>query len=181
MNWNRISIIGGSGTGKTTLANELSKMYNIPVTHIDGIHHLENWQIRDNDERDKIILDIVEQEKWIIDGTYKATLKPRLEKADIVIWLDYSTFTQIKGILKRWIKNRGKERTEIPGCKERMTKEFFTYVLKYNKEKRKFIVDNMNGIDQNKVIIFKKQKDLNKWLKMQKESNINGKTNSRIS
>ena len=75
----------------------------------------------------------------------------------------------------------GREKPEIPGCKERMTKEFFTYVLKYNKEKRHFIVDNMNGIDQNKVIIFKKQKDLNKWLKMQKESNINGKTNSRIS
>ena len=62
MNWNRIAIIGGSGTGKTTLSNELSKIYNIPVTHIDGIHHLENWQIRDKEERDKIILDIVEKE-----------------------------------------------------------------------------------------------------------------------
>ena len=58
MNLNRISIIGALGTGKTTLANELSKIYNIPATHIDGIHHLGNWQIRDKKERDKIILDI---------------------------------------------------------------------------------------------------------------------------
>lgn len=181
MNWNRIAIIGGSGTGKTTLANELSKIYNIPTTHIDGIHHLENWQIRDAEERDKMILDIVEREKWIIDGTYKATLKARLEKADLVIWLDYSTFAQLKGVMKRRIKLGGKEREEIPGCRERLTFEFLTYVLKYNKEKRHFIVDNMEGIDQNKVLIFKKQRVLNKWLKNQRESNTDGETNSRIS
>ena len=53
--YNRISIIGGAGTGKTTLSNLLSEKYNIPVTHIDGIHHLKNWQVRDKAERDKII------------------------------------------------------------------------------------------------------------------------------
>ena len=37
MNWNRISIIGAPGTGKTTLANELSKIYNIPATHKLGL------------------------------------------------------------------------------------------------------------------------------------------------
>lgn len=46
----RICIIGGSGTGKTTLSNNLSKELNLPVYHIDGIHHLENWknEIRKN-------------------------------------------------------------------------------------------------------------------------------------
>ena len=180
MNWNRISIIGGPGTGKTTLSNELSKIYNIPAIHIDGIHHLENWQIRDKNERDKMILDIVEQEKWIIDGTYKDTLKKRLEKSDLIIWLDYSTCMLLKGVINRWIKGRGKEREEIPGCKERLNFKFLIYVSKYNKEKRKFIVDNIKGINPNKVIIFKKQRDLNKWLKEQKERNINGKTNSTI-
>ena len=170
MNWNRISIIGGPGTGKTTLSNELSKIYNIPAVHIDGIHHLENWQIRDKNERDKMILDIVEKEKWIIDGTYRDTLKTRLEKSDLIIWLDYSTWTQLKGVTKRWIKGGGKEKAEIPGCKERLTFEFLKYVSKYNKEKRKFIVNNIQGINSNKVIIFKKQKDLNKWLKEQKEN-----------
>ena len=56
---NKISIIGGSGTGKTTLAENLGKKLNLPVCHIDGIHHLPNWQIRDKDERDKIMQKIV--------------------------------------------------------------------------------------------------------------------------
>lgn len=163
--YNRISIIGGSGTGKTTLSNILSKKYNISVTHIDGIHHLKNWEIRDKNERDKIILDIIKKEKWIIDGTYKDTLKQRLENSDLIIWLDYSTCAQIKGILKRLLKNFGKERAEIPGCKERLNWNFFKYVLFYNKKKRYVIVDALKDISQNKIISFKKQKDLNKWLK----------------
>ena len=168
--YNRICIVGGSGTGKTTLSNALSKKYNIPVTHIDGIHHLKNWQTRDKSERDKIILDIVKKDKWIIDGTYKDTLKERFESADLIIWLDYSTFTQLKGITKRYLKNPGKEKPEIPGCKERLTWEFFKYVLNYNKSKRYHIPNNLKNISTDKLLIFKKQKDLNTWLKTQ---NIN--------
>ena len=45
-----------------------------------------------------------------------------------------------------------------------MDREFFLYVLKYNKKKRNVIVENLEGIDKNKVIIFKNRKSLNKWL-----------------
>ena len=165
--YNRISIIGGPGSGKTTLANLLSKKYNLPVTHIDGIHHLKNWQIRDKAQRDKIILDIVAKDKWIIDGTYHDTLKKRLEASDFVIWLDYSTFTQLKGVVKRFIENPGKEKQEIPGCKERLNFTFLKYVAGYNKKKRHFITDAIKEINIDRVIVFNKQKDLNKWLKEQ--------------
>lgn len=165
--YNRISIIGGAGTGKTTLSNLLSEKYNIPVTHIDGIHHLKNWQVRDKSERDKIILDIVEKEQWIIDGTYKDTIKQRLERSDLIIWLDYSTFAQIKGILKRFFNNPGKEKPEIPGCNERLNLEFLKYVINYRKKKRHFVVEAIESVDPSKVLIFTKQKDLNKWLKEQ--------------
>ena len=159
----KISIIGGSGTGKTTLSESLSKDLDIPVYHIDGIHHLKDWKIRDNDERDRIILDIVKKEKWIIDGTYKATLRERLENSDLSIYLDYSTFSQIKGVMGRFIKNHGKEKPEIPGCKEQMNFKFFMLVVKWRKTKRKFIIDSLENIDKNKVLIFKNRKELNKW------------------
>lgn len=171
--YNKIAIVGAPGTGKTTLSNILSKLYNIEATHIDGIHHMENWVQRDKDERDRMILDVVSKDKWIIDGTYKATLKPRFEAADLIIWLDYSSFAQIKGVMTRFLKNKGKEKPEIPGCKEKMDKEFFTYVLRYNKDKRKNIVNNLEGIDKSKVIVFKNRRQLNKWIKSE-ERKING-------
>ena len=164
---NRICIIGGSGTGKTTLANNLGKKLNLPVYHIDGINHLKNWDKRDEDERDKIILEKADEERWIIDGTYHSTLKQRLEKSDYVIFLDYSTIVRIKGILGRFIKIHGKERKEIPGCKERMSWEFFWYVVNWRKNKRPNIIANLKEINSDKVHIFKTRKQLNKWYKNQ--------------
>ena len=160
---NRICIIGGSGTGKTTLANNLGKQLNLPIYHIDGIHHLPNWEIRDKDERDKIILQKTDEERWIIDGTYRSTLKQRLEKSDYVIYLDYSTFAQIKGALGRFIKNHGREKQEIPGCNEKMSWKFFFLVVNWRKNKRQTIIDTLQNVNNDKVHIFKTRKQLNKW------------------
>ncbi len=168
--YNRIAIVGGSGTGKTTLSNILGDVYNLPVTHIDGVNYLTNWQVRDKSERDKMILDIVKKEKWIIDGTYHNTLKPRFESADLIIWLDYSTISQLKGVLQRFFKSPGKEKEEIPGCKERLTFKFLKYVINFRRNKRHFIVETLEEIPSNKVLIFKKQKNLNKWIKTLKSS-----------
>lgn len=163
--YNRISIIGGSGSGKSTLANILSKELDLPAIHLDAINFNPNWVEIDKTERDNIILAESAKDKWIIDGNYNKTLKNRLDNADLIIWLDYSTFAQLKGVFKRFFKTHNSERTEIPGCKERIDFTFLKYVATYNKKKRHIIVDNLNNVPKAKILTFKKQRDLNKWLK----------------
>jgi adenylate kinase family enzyme len=163
--YNRISIVGGPGSGKSTLCNILSKELNLPAIHLDAINFNSNWVEIDKEERDKIISNKASENKWIIDGNYNKTLKERLAKADLIIWLDYSTLMQLKGVLKRFLKTRNTERPEIPGCKERLNFTFIKYVLAYNKKKRPIIVDYLKDVPKEKVLIFKKQKDLNVWLK----------------
>ena len=162
---NRISIIGGSGSGKSTLADILSKELNIPAVHLDAINFQPNWVEIDKNERDKIILSKSNDEKWIIDGNYNKTLQDRLEKADLIIWLDYSTFAHLKGITKRIFKNLGKDKPELPGCKERLNFTFVKYVCSYNKKKRPIVLNMLKNIPEDKLLVFKKQKDLNNWLK----------------
>ena len=60
-----------------------------------------------------------------------------------------------------------KKEKKFLGCSERLNLEFLKYVLYYNKRKRHFIYDAIQNIDNNKVIVFHKQKDLNLWLKNQ--------------
>lgn len=164
-NINRISIIGGSGSGKSTLADILSKELNIPAIHLDAINYNANWVEINKNERDAIISSKSNDEKWIIDGNYNKTLKERLDKADLIIWLDYSSFAHLKGVFKRIIKNYNKERPEIPGCKERINFTFIKYVATYNRRKRPQTIEILKDIPNDKLLIFSKQRDLNKWLK----------------
>ena len=90
----KISIIGGPGTGKSTLSTNLSRVLNIPNYHIDSFNYEDDWVKRDEKERDMMILDILNNEKWIIDGTYRSTLEERLKKSELVIFLDYNTFAK---------------------------------------------------------------------------------------
>ena len=162
-NVKKIAVVGGSGTGKTTLTNNLGRKLNVPIYHIDGIHHLENWKTRDTKERDRIILKRANEEKWVIDGTYKSTLQERINKADLVIFLDYSTISRLNGILTRYFKDKGKERPEIPGCKEKMDwnfiKMFLTWRWTKGKEVKKIIMENKDK----KILVFKNRRSLNKW------------------
>lgn len=162
-NINKISIIGGSGCGKTTLSDNIGKALDLPVCHIDGIHHLDNWVVRDKDERDKMIMEKVAEEKWVIDGTYRSTLNERLENSDLVIYLDYSSIAQVKGALGRWIKHHGEEKPDIPGCKEKMDLKFLSWVWNWRKDKRQDVVEVVNKLDDSKVLIFKNRRELNKW------------------
>ena len=163
--YNRISIVGGSGSGKSTLCNILSKELGLPAIHLDAINYEPNWVEIDKTERDNIILSKAQDDKWVIDGNYNKTLKERFDKADLIIWLDYSTLKQLHGILKRYFTTRNSERPEIPGCKERLEPEFIKYVLTYNKKKRPVILDYLKDVPKEKILIFKYQKDLNAWLK----------------
>ena len=140
---------------------------NLPVCHIDGIHHLKNWKIRDKEERDEIILNKIKEPKWIMDGTYKHTLEKRIQNSDMVIFLNYSKLARVKGILSRYIKNKGKEKPEIPGCKEQMGFKFIKHAFNWEKERLDLINEILEKNKDKKIIIFKTRRKLNKWYKKQ--------------
>lgn len=168
----RISIVGGPGTGKSTLAYNLGKKLDLPVYHLDAIDHFENWRKRDSKERDKIILEKIEEPKWVIDGTYTSTLEKRLKNSDLVIFLNYKPIARIKGVLSRYIKGRNKEKAEIPGCKEKMELKFIKFTLNWEKNKGRTIKEELGKNKDKNILIFKKRKDLNKWYEDEFESRI---------
>lgn len=166
INFNKIKkilIIGGTGMGKSTLADNIGKQLDLPICHIDAIHFKENWIERDVKERDEIIRRKINEPKWILDGLYKSTLKESIEKADLVVILWFSKLTQLKGIIKRHLKNYGKERNDIPGCVDKLDVKFIRFTLDFKKKNKSIIENILRENNKNKILIFKKQKQLNKW------------------
>ncbi len=155
---NRILIIGAPGVGKTTLAEKLGRKYsNLQVIHLDKVHYIENFKLRDTNERDNMINELADKEQWIMDGTFIDTLDKRLQRADKIIFLDYSRWTAIKGIFAR----RTQDRDNTP----KLNLSFINYVFNYNFTQRPRILEKLQSIDNSKLITFKKQSELNEWLK----------------
>lgn len=56
-----------------------------------------------------------------------------------------------------------------------MSLKFFLWVLNWRKNKRKKLIESLENIDKNKVHIFKKRRELNKWYKKQFNEKIKTK------
>ena len=87
---NRILIIGSSGSGKTTFAKQLSEKKGIVCYDLDEYYWLPNWQCRDLTAFQVQVDAIINKPQWIISGNYSAVRNSIIEKADTIIWLDYS-------------------------------------------------------------------------------------------
>lgn len=172
---NKITIFGGPGTGKTRLADILSEMFELPVYHLDAFQFKDNWEPVGKDVRDAKILKVVEEDKWVIEGTYTSTLDVRIKKADLVIFLDFKTKDLVKGVLQRFFKaimQGEKEKPEVPGCKENIDFEFFKYIFKFNSTKREQIYQIMNNNPDKNVVILNDRDSVDKYIALLKMEEI---------
>lgn len=106
----KIHIIGGSGTGKTYLANLLSAKYNIPHYDLDDLfwdNSANRYGVKMSIEiRSKLLSKILQNEDWIIEGVYYSWLMDSFEKADTIIILDIPKRVYKYRIIRRFIKRK---------------------------------------------------------------------------
>ena len=161
----RIQIMGCSGSGKSTLARSLGKMTGLPVVHIDQLFWKSGWVESSREEIDGKILEAAAGERWIIDGCYSRTLRHRLERCDLVVYLDLPRWVCMVSVIRRYLQNLGRVRPDMPeGCPEKIDREFLTWVWNYNHNHREKYLEMLGQLPVEKVIILKRRRDVKGFL-----------------
>jgi adenylate kinase family enzyme len=114
----RISIIGTSGSGKTTLAKQISQRLTIPHIELDYLHWQPNWvEIADHIFRDQVSQSL-SGNSWVVDGNYSQVRDIVWEKADTIIWLDYSVSVILNRLIWRTLQRVLKKQEVCNGNRE---------------------------------------------------------------
>lgn len=141
--FSRIAVIGCPGSGKTTFTLRLGDILHRPVIHLDKVLWGKNWQMLPYDERQVIHTELISADNWLIDGMWKSHLEQRLDKATLVVFLDYKRGVSVRRAINRRIKYRGKQRSDIAdGCLEKLDNYFLRYIWTFRSKVRPIILDS---------------------------------------
>lgn len=167
----KIIVAGVSaGAGKSTFARKLGEKMDIQVHHLDTTYWKAGWVERDREEFLQIQRQLVQGDKWIIEGNYTSTMEIRLAEADTFIYLELPLRVCVYRVLKRWIVHYGKTRPDMAeGCPEKMDKEFLKFIITtYAARKRKMrerAIDFMESGTGRLSIVLQTQKQIDGFLK----------------
>ncbi|WP_174566908.1 hypothetical protein [Nocardia crassostreae] len=85
----RISVVGTSGSGKSSLARGIARRLGIPHVELDAIHHQAGWTAMGEAEFRAAVGERIAGDAWVVDGNYHGKLGDLVwRRADAVIWLD---------------------------------------------------------------------------------------------
>lgn len=126
----KVIVIGCPGAGKSTFARKLRDDTNLPLYYLDMLWHKEDKTNISREEFDTKLNDILEKDKWIIDGNYLRTLEMRLKECDTVFLLDYPLEVCLDGAKSRI----GKKREDMPRVETELDEEFKQFIEDFSKE-----------------------------------------------
>jgi adenylate kinase family enzyme len=163
----KIHIIGGTGSGKTTLSRALANKFDLKIYELDDYY----WKSEDNytkkltyDEMCSTFSNLVkDEENFITEGCYYECIDELLEKADVIVFLNTPFKVRRKRIYMRFIKTK----LRIIKPKRRPS---FKSVFKLYKSAKKFnneyvkIVKQMLEKHKHKSYIITSKKEENNFI-----------------
>lgn len=167
--YKRIIILGSTGSGKTHLAKMISKTKKIPIYYLDKEYWLPNWRRPSEQEWKKKLMEITNNESWVMDGNYIETLDIRLSRAELVIMLDINQKKCLRGVFFRTLKGLFFKRKDLGyGCKDSFNHEYME-LIKWAKQFKKIYYPQLIEICKKypniEIKEFKSRKEAKKYVK----------------
>jgi adenylate kinase family enzyme len=162
----KIHIIGSVGSGKTTLARQLSASLGIRHYELDNVvweRSLHGDRRRTEEERDALFQKITSLESWVIEGVHHTWIMESLKQSDQIILLDPPYKKRTLRIIKRFIR----QKLHLEKANYKPTFEMFRKMFKWNKYfetvSKPEILEMLSLYDE-KLYIVKEDVDLSNWM-----------------
>jgi len=97
----RILIYGVTGSGKTTLAEQVAARTGLPWHAVDDLTWEPGWVEVPRDEQRRRIATICAQPRWILDSAYSHWLDVPMAGAQLIVGLDYPRWVSLSRLLSR--------------------------------------------------------------------------------
>ena len=135
----KIMIFGIPGSGKSTFALQLSRWLQIPLFHLDKYFFTANWQERNYQEFLNIQEELVQKEKWIIDGNATRSLEIRFRRADMVLYFRMNRLLCLWRVFKRLIFKDQHISDRAEGCAENVRLQLLRYLWSFDQRVKQSI------------------------------------------
>jgi adenylate kinase family enzyme len=100
----RVSVVGNSGSGKTTFAAELARRIGAPHLELDSVFHQPGWEPLPAEEFRVRVAAFTAGDRWVVDGNYSGVLDLVWPRADTVVWLDPPRHRVMRRIVGRTLR-----------------------------------------------------------------------------
>lgn len=164
--YKRIHIIGSVGSGKTTLAKEISSWLDIPYYELDNvvwIRHKSGDMRRTKQEREEYLKSILQSDNWIIEGIHNEDwVSDCFNSADLILFLDTKYSIRTYRIIMRFLK----QKLRIEKANYIPTLDIFFKMFKWNRyfeEVGKINFFNKYGIYKDKIKVINNAKCIKKY------------------
>lgn len=99
----RVSVVGCSGSGKSTIAAELAERLGTTHLELDAVFHQPGWTPLPSEEFRAQVGAVVERDRWVVDGNYSTVRDLVWARADTVVWLDLPRRAVMPQLLRRTV------------------------------------------------------------------------------
>ena len=109
----RVLVVGTAGSGKTTVARELARISGLPHVELDALRYERDWHEVPAERFYEAVRSVTDTESWILDGNYAAVRELIWNRAELVVWLDYSLAVVLRRLAVRTLRrllSRSRER-----------------------------------------------------------------------
>lgn len=110
----RIQVMGNSSAGKSTLAEQLAGMLEVPFVELDALNWEPDWvglNVADPDAFDQRLRDATAGDGWVVAGSYTSfSQRAFWDRLQTVIWLDLPRPVLLWRVIRRsWRRWRQRE------------------------------------------------------------------------